>query len=124
MTATAPQPCSDGGSFGFTQTTTIGAITRIGTVWLATMYGSRPRCASRECTSPTASAKPTTAPIAKPTTASFAVKSALWRSTEPRLGWLTCAGSANALAIVQTCGIEVLSTTNGHDQPADDQIRR
>ncbi len=37
MTATAPHPCSDAGSFGLTQTTTIGAIARIGTVWLATM---------------------------------------------------------------------------------------
>src|SRR5579864_2677796 len=37
ITATAPQPCSGPGSFGLTQTTTIGAIARIGTVWLATM---------------------------------------------------------------------------------------
>src|SRR5579862_465007 len=124
MTATAPQPCSDGGSFGFTQTTTIGAITRIGTVWLATMYGSRPRCASREWTRPTASANPTTAPIANPTTASLPVKSALCTSTDPSEGWFTCAGSANAFAIVQMCGIDVRSTTNGHVQPADDQIRR
>ena len=32
------------GSFGLTQTTTIGAIARIGIVWLATMYGRKPRC--------------------------------------------------------------------------------
>src|SRR6476620_5513720 len=32
MTATAPQPWNGPGSFGFTQTTTIGAIARIGTV--------------------------------------------------------------------------------------------
>ena len=36
-------------------------------------------------------------------------------------GWFTCAGSANAFAIVQTCGIEMSSTTNGHVQPADVQ---
>src|SRR5581483_12075328 len=29
ITATDPQPCSEPGSFGFTQTTTIGAIARI-----------------------------------------------------------------------------------------------
>src|SRR4051795_9073526 len=32
MTATAPQSCNPGGSFGLSQTTTIGAITTIGTV--------------------------------------------------------------------------------------------
>ncbi len=37
ITATAPQPCMFAGSLGFTQTTTIGAIARIGIVWLATM---------------------------------------------------------------------------------------
>ena len=36
ITATAPQPCSVAGSFGLTQTTTIGAIARIGIVWIAT----------------------------------------------------------------------------------------
>src|SRR4051794_25594651 len=76
ITATAPQRWSDDGSFGFTQTITIGAIARIGTVWLATMYGMTPRWSSRECTSTTPMAKPTTAPIANPNAASFAVKSA------------------------------------------------
>ena len=77
ITATAPQPWSPAGSFGLTQTTTIGAIARIGIVWLATMYGRKPRWSSRECTSTTPIAKPTTAPIANPNAASFAVKSAL-----------------------------------------------
>jgi hypothetical protein len=35
--ATAPQSLSPSGIFGFTQTTTIGAIARIGTVCEATM---------------------------------------------------------------------------------------
>ena len=34
-------------------------------------------------------------------------------------GWFTCAGSANAFAIVQTCGIDVSLTTNGQVQPAE-----
>ena len=104
-----------------TQITTIGAIARIGIVWLATMYGRTPRCISREWTSTTPSAKPTTAPIANPNAASFAVKSALWRRMFASAGWFTCAGSANALAIVHTCGIEMSSTTNGHVQPAEVQ---
>src|SRR3954469_12856138 len=49
ITATAPQPLRPAGSFGLTHTTTIGAIARIGTVWLATMYGRKPRCSRREC---------------------------------------------------------------------------
>ncbi len=39
-------------------------------------------------------------------------------------GWFTCAGWPNALRIVQTCGIDVESTTNGHVKPADDQTQR
>ena len=88
------------------------------------MYGRKPRCSSREWTSTTPSAKPTTAPIANPTAASFAVKSALWSRIVISAGWFTCAGSANAFAIVQTCGIEVSSTTNGHVQPAEVQTQR
>src|SRR5438874_10423811 len=124
ITATAPQPCSGPGNFGLTQTTTIGAIARIGIVWLATMYGSRPRCSSRECTSTIPSAKPTTAPSPKPTTASLAVKSDLCNSTVISAGWLTCTGCPNALKIVHRCGIEVESTTNGQLHPVDDQIHR
>src|SRR5215217_3504098 len=37
ITATAPQPESDCGSFGLTHTTTMGAMARIGTVCDATM---------------------------------------------------------------------------------------
>ena len=74
ITATDCQPA-------FSQTTTIGATARIGIVCDATMYGSTPRWASRECTSATARTKPTTAPIAKPASASFAVNHAEWRST-------------------------------------------
>ena len=33
-------------------------------------------------------------------------------------GWFTCAGWPNAFRIVQTCGIDVESTANGHVQPA------
>ena len=40
------------------QTTTIGAIARIGTVCEATMYGRNPRRSSRECASTTPSGKP------------------------------------------------------------------
>src|SRR5687768_12143731 len=48
ITATAPQSSTGEGSFGFTQTTTIGAIARIGTVCEATMYGRKPRWRSPE----------------------------------------------------------------------------
>ena len=119
ITATAPQPCRPEGSFGFTQTTTIGAIARIGIVWLATMYGRKPRSSVREWTSATARTKPITAPSANPAIASFAVKSALCSSTVISGGWLTCAGWPNAFAIVQMCGIDVSLTGNGHVQPAD-----
>ena len=57
------------------QTTTIGATARIGIVCEATMYGRKPRCSSREWASRTPSTKPIEAPRAKPTAASFAVKS-------------------------------------------------
>ncbi len=57
------------------------------------------------------------APRAKPAAASFAVKAVLCRSTEMSDGWFTCAGWPNALKIVQTCGIDVSLTTNGHVQP-------
>src|SRR3954466_16428781 len=39
MTATEPQSWNGSGSFGFNQTTTIGATTRIGTVCDATTHG-------------------------------------------------------------------------------------
>ena len=45
------------------------------------------------------------APIAKPNTASFAVKSVLCQRIVASAGWFTWAGSANAFRIVQTCGI-------------------
>ena len=65
-----------------------------------------------------------TAPIAKPTAASFIVKSALCRRMLASAGWFTCAGWPKALRIVQTCGIEVSSATNGHVHPAELQIQR
>jgi len=65
-----------------------------------------------------------TAPSPKPTTASFAVKSDLCKRTSISAGWFTCAGCPNALRIVQTCGIEVESTTNGHVHAAEVQIQR
>ncbi len=66
-TATFPSP-----------TTRIGAIATIGIVCDATTYGITPRCRTpkRAITAP--SAKPINAPKTKPTTASFAVKSAAW----------------------------------------------
>ena len=86
------------------------------------MYGRKPRCSRRECTSTRPSAKPITAPIPKPNAASLAVKSDLWsRIVAERAGWFTCAGCLNAFRIVHTCGIDVSSTTNGHVQPADVQ---
>ncbi len=99
-------------------------MARIGIVWLATMYGRKPRCSRREWTRITPSPKPTTAPRPKPTIASFAVKSDLWKRIVISGGWFTCAGWPNALRIVQTCGIDVESTTNGHVNPADDQTQR
>ena len=90
ITATDCQPA-------FSQTTTIGATARIGIVCDATMYGSSARCASRECTSPTASANPTTAPIAKPASASFAVNHAALSSTVIRSGPWERDGSPSAL---------------------------
>ena len=82
-------------------TTTIGATARIGIVCEATMYGRSARWASREWTSPTASANPTTAPIAKPASASFAVNHAEWRSTVISSGPCERDGSPSALKIVQ-----------------------
>src|SRR5262245_46804964 len=59
-------------------TTTIGAIASSGTVWEATMYGTRPRLRNVEWASTTARKKPTIAPSANPARASLAVKIALW----------------------------------------------
>src|SRR4051812_15409237 len=88
ITATDCQPA-------FSQTTTIGATARIGTVCEATMYGRNARCASREWTSPTASRNPTIAPAAKPIMASLAVNQADFRSTVIRSGPLdVCFASA------------------------------
>src|SRR4051812_17040299 len=117
ITATDCQPA-------FSQTTTIGATARIGIVCDATMYGSSARCASRECTSPTASANPTTAPIAKPASASFAVNQAASRSTVIRSGPWERDGSPSALKIVQRWGSVVLLTGNGHVQPVSTQTQR
>ena len=93
MTATAPHPANASGSFGFTQTTTIGAIARIGTVCEATMYGRKPRWSRRDCESATAIRKPAVAPSAKPTAASFAVNAAASSSTSIRSGPLRREGS-------------------------------
>ena len=58
-------------------TTTIGAIAIIGIVCDATMYGRKPRRSRRRSGAiATPSTKPTDGAIAKPMTASFAVKSA------------------------------------------------
>ena len=122
ITATAPQPCRLPGSFGFTQITTIGAIARIGIVWLATMYGRTPRCTIREWASTIPSAKPTTAPSAKPSAASFAVKSALWKRivAERRLVHLRrLPERLQDRPDVRHRRVE--STTNGHVQPVETQ---
>src|SRR5439155_26717862 len=52
------------------------------------------------------------------------VKRALWSRIVARAGWLTCAGWLNAFTIVQMCGIDVESTTNGRLQPVVTQIQR
>src|SRR6476469_8114001 len=90
ITATDCQPA-------FSHTTTIGATARIGIVCDATMYGSSARCASREWTSPTASANPTTAPIAKPASAAFPVNHAALSRTVIRSGPWERDGSSSAL---------------------------
>ena len=107
-----------------TQTTTIGAIARIGIVWLATMYGRKPRVRRREWTSTIPIAKPTTAPSANPTAASFAVKSDLWKRIVPSAGWFTWAGCQSACRITQMCGIDVSLAANGCVQPVEPQIHR
>ena len=116
ITATDCQPA-------FSQTTTIGATARIGIVCDATMYGRSARCASRECTRPTARTKPTIAPIANPASASFAVNHADLSRTVIRSGPSKRDGSPSALKIVQRCGSVVLLTGNGHDQPVVAQIQ-
>src|SRR3954454_65585 len=106
ITATDCQP-------DFSQTTTIGAIARIGIVCDATMYGRKPRCSRRECTSTHARKKPTTAPSAKPTAASFAVNHAESRSTEMSSGPCVRDGSPSAWKIECRCGIVMSLTGNG-----------
>ena len=81
------------------------------------MYGTNARCISRECTRRTASAKPKIAPAAKPTIASFAVKSAAFSSTEMSSGPPSRVGCHRARKIVCTCGNDVSLTRNGHVQP-------
>ena len=63
-------------------------------------------------------------PIAKPASASFAVKSVLCQRIVASAGWFTCAGSLNAFRIVQVLGIVMSFTANGHVQPADIQSAR
>src|SRR4029079_19564713 len=117
ITATDCQPA-------FSQTTTIGATARIGIVCEATMYGSSARCASRECTSPTASCKPTISPIANPARASLAVNHADFSSTVIRSGPWDRDGSPSALKIVQRWGSVVSLTGNGCVQPVVTQTQR
>jgi hypothetical protein len=117
ITATDCQPA-------LSQTTTIGATARIGIVCDATMYGRNARCASRECTSSTASTKPRIAPPRKPTIASLAVNHAECRSTEMSSGPCSREGCQSASTIVCTCGRVVSLTGNGHVQPVSTQIQR
>jgi len=55
------------------QTTTIGAMARIGTVCDATTYGKSPRSSQRECAKPMARTRPVTPPSANPIRLSSAV---------------------------------------------------
>src|SRR6266545_533208 len=118
ITATAPQSWKRSGSFGFSQTTTIGATTRMGTVCEATTQGRKPRWRMRKCASRTPSAKPSTAPSAKPTAASFAVNAAassrIVISRGPTSPGRACSNSA--AKILCRLGIDVSSTRKGHVQ--------
>ena len=105
-------------------TTTIGAIARIGIVCDATMYGSRPRCSMRNCESTTPRTNPIDAPIAKPTAASFAVKSAECQSRVIRSGPPVCAGWKSWPTILWTCGMVMSLTANGCVQPVRIQSHR
>ena len=61
---------------------------------------------------------------AKPSAASFAVKSAECHRTSISSGPLTRDGSKSAFTIVWTCGIVMSSTGNGFVQPVVTQIQR
>ena len=87
------------------QMTTTGAIAMIGTVCEATTYGTSARSRMPEWTNTMARASPSTAPITNPPNASRNVKIAASTSTSPSGGPFRCAGSANAAAISQTCGM-------------------
>ena len=104
------------------QMTTIGAIARIGIVCEATMYGSNPRRRKVQWTSRTAMRKPPIAPSAKPTTASFAVKSAESQSTSMSSGPFRREGSKSWPTMSQVCGIVRSFTSNGRVKPAVSQI--
>ena len=78
---------------------------------------------SREWTSATARKKPTIAPPAKPSIASFAVNHAEWSSTVIRSGPAdVCLPSAPK--IVCRCGSVVSLTGNGHVQPVSIHVHR
>ena len=51
----------------------IGAMARIGTVWEATIQGSRLRSSTLRCTMPIASAMPSMVPTMKPSSVAEAV---------------------------------------------------
>ena len=54
----------------------IGAIARIGMVWVATIQGIRERSAARLCTMTTASRMPSAVPMAKPSSVDESVTQA------------------------------------------------
>ena len=98
-------------------TTTIGAIARIGIVCEPTTYGIRPRWSIwyRAITAP--SVKPTIVPIAKPTSASLAVKSAALKSNVINSSPSSWTGSNRAPTIDGSEGNVMSSTANGHVHP-------
>ena len=98
MTATESHPA-------WSHITTIGAIAMIGTVCDATTYGTSARSSRGECTKTIASASPSPAPKTKPPNASRKVKTAALARTKPSGGPLRWAGSTNAAAMSQTCGM-------------------
>jgi hypothetical protein len=126
MTATAPQSCNCVGSLGFSQTTTIGATTRIGTVCDATTHGRKPRRRTVKCASTTPSVKPRIAPSANPAAASFAVKRAAWNRIVIRRGPTPPgrACSKSAWKMLWMCGIAVSVTVKGQVQCARIQSAR
>ncbi len=58
-------------------------------------------------------------PITKPTTASFAVKSAAWNRKEISSWPSACTGSKSAEMIDHSDGIVMSSTVNGFVQPVE-----